>query len=123
MKIRLQSGSVRFRLRQTEVRALVATGRADEAVWLGKANFVNSLQLHEGVPALTLDGPTLVARIPAEDVRRWASGDAVGLSYTLPEGTRLLVEKDWACLEPVAGESNDDTFARPAAPSMGRRTP
>lgn len=105
------------------MRALVATGRAEEAVLLGKARWVNSLQLHEGLPSLTLDGSTMVARVPAEDARRWASGDAVGLSYTLPEGTRLLVEKDWACLEPVPGESDDDTFARPAAPSMERRTP
>lgn len=113
VKIRLQRGSVRFRLRQGDVKSLVDSGRADEPVRLGGAEFVSTLQLGEGPASLRLDGARLVASIPAADARPWAAGNEVGLYYTMPEGTRLLVEKDWACLEPAAGESNDGAFPRP----------
>ena len=115
MKIRFQRGSVRFRLRQGEVRSLVETGRLAESVAVGNAAFVAALEVGGDAPSLALDGSRLVARIPSVDARRWASDDSVGLSYGLPEGTRLLVEKDWACLEPVTGDDNGDTFARPTA--------
>ncbi len=115
MKTRFQRGSIRFRLRQGEVRSLVETGRFEESVAVGDAILVHLLELGGPSPSLALEGSRLVARIPAVDARRWASDDSVGLCYELPEGTRLLVEKDWACLEPAAGDDNRDTFARPTA--------
>ena len=95
------------------MRSLVDAGRAEERVAVGPAAFVFSLVVHDGPPSLALEGSGLVARIPAGDARSWAGGDGVGLRYELPEGSRLLVEKDWACLEPEDGETNADTFARP----------
>ena len=114
MKIRFQRGSVRFRLKQGEVRSLVETGRVEEPVALGDVVFVQSLELGGDAPTLAFEGSRLAARIPAADARRWASDDSVGLCYEMPEGTRLLVEKDWACLEPADGDANADTFARPS---------
>lgn len=115
MKIRLQTGSVRFRLRQSEVKNLIATGHAVEILTLSHGTLENLLELGDGPPEVILLGAGLVTRIPAVDVRRWAEGCDVGLRYTLPTGTQLLVEKDWACLEPTPGESNEDTFARPGS--------
>ena len=99
MKIRLQTGSVRFRLRQCEVKNLIATGHVIETLSLSQGTLNNLLELSEGRPEVTLVGAGLIARIPAVDARRWAEGDGVGLRYTLPLGTQLLVEKDWACLD------------------------
>jgi len=113
MKIRFQRGSVRFRLRQGEVRTLVGMGRAEESVAIGNEVLVHSLVLHAGPPGLAIEGAGLVARVPVEDARAWATGTEVGLRYELTGGTRLLVEKDWACLEPAAGDGDDDTFPRP----------
>jgi hypothetical protein len=119
MKIRLQHGSVRFRLRQGDARVLVTQGRVEETVSLCDNMLVCCLELHEGRPSITLHGARLTARIPAAEARSWHSGDQVGLYYTPASGTRLVVEKDWACLEPAPGETNEDTFARPRADRAG----
>ena len=113
MKIRLQTGSVRFRLRQSDVKNLIATGHLIEGISLSHGTLENLLALSDGPPEVILTSAGLVAQIPAIDARRWAEGRDVGLRYTLPTGTQLLVEKDWACLEPTPDMSNEDTFARP----------
>ena len=113
MKIRLQRGSVRFRLRQGEARALVESGAIVESVDLGPTAFVGAIELHDGPAAVTLEGGCLTARVPSLAARTWQSGAEVGLNYVLPGGTRLLIEKDWACLEPAVGETNADVFPRP----------
>ncbi len=123
MKIRFQRGSVRFRLRQGDLRTLVSAGRTEETVSLGGRDLVHALELHDGPAAVTLDGARFVARLPATDAHAWAESDAVGLDYALAGGTRLLVEKDWACLEPAPGETNDGTFARPEPIPANCRTP
>lgn len=114
MKVRLQSGSLRFRLRQSEAGRLAAEGALSETLALGGGDFALCLRTHEAAASAELAGAKLTAFIPVGDVRRWLTGSEVGLYYTLPGGTRLLVEKDWACLEPVPGESNVDTFPRPS---------
>lgn len=116
MKIRFQSGSIRFRLRQREVQSLIQTGIATESVRLGTATFSCTLKTGTGSTELALTPSGIQASIPSDDARRWASHGEVGLYYTLPEGTRLMVEKDWACMEPSPGDSNEDTFPRPGTP-------
>lgn len=114
MKIRLQSGSIRFRLRQRDVQSLVQNGSAAETVRLGTSVFTCALNATEAQPGLEQTPGGIQARVPGADVARWAASNDVGIYYTLPEGTRLIVEKDWACMEPTPGDSNDDTFPRPA---------
>lgn len=113
MKIRLQSGSIRFRLRQRDVQCLLENGIATELVQLGDTALSCSLEIGEGSAQLSLTPTGIRAEVPGADVRRWASSGDVGLYYPLAEGTRLMVEKDWACMEPSPGDSNDDTFPRP----------
>lgn len=115
MKIRLQSGSIRFRLRQRDVQCLLQTGIATVSVRLGDADFSCILEIGVGSPGISLTPSGIRARVSGDDARRWASGGEVGLYYTLPEGTRLMVEKDWACMEPSPGDSNEDTFPRPGS--------
>lgn len=116
MKIRFQSGSIRFRLRQREVQSLILTGIATESVRLGDASFSCTLEVGTGSTGLSLTPSGIRASVPSDDAQRWASNGDVGLYYTLPEGTRLMVEKDWACMEPSPGDSNEDTFPRPGTP-------
>jgi len=115
MKIRLQSGSIRFRLRQRDVQSLIQNGSATEFVHLGDTAFSCALEIGQGSAKLSLTPTGIRALVPGDDARRWANGGDVGLYFTLPEGTRLMVEKDWACMEPSPGDSNDDTFPRPGS--------
>lgn len=119
MKIRFQRGSVRFRLRQREVRMLVEEGRVVEEIQLDNALLRQILETGDAPPSVEIDGATVRARIPVADTRAWQSGDEAGLYYNLPGGTRLMVEKDWACIELPPGESNEDTFARPEQDTGG----
>lgn len=114
MKIRLQRGSIRFRLRKGDVQSLTQCGRTEEQVNLGGSDFTVSLQIRPGSPAVSWDATGIVASIPEPDARGWAASEAVGLRYSLDGGTTLLVEKDWACMELAPGETNEDTFPRPA---------
>lgn len=122
MKIRLQKGSLRFRLRQADAQTLATSGLVREDVAVGTQTFSSTLELCDGSPELVLDGPRLIARIPGADARRWHTGAEVGLYYSLPEGTRLMVEKDWPCLDPAPGENEDDTFVRPSTPRLTERS-
>lgn len=113
MKIRLQTGSIRFRLRQRDVQSLVQNGSATETVRLGIGLLTCKLEVTKAQPEVAWTPRGIEALVPGADVERWAANTEVGIYYTLPEGTRLIVEKDWACMEPAAGESNEDTFPRP----------
>lgn len=113
MKLRMSSNSIRFRLRQGEVRQLAEVGLVETNVALVNGTMSCSLRLFEGAAQASLTEMQLSVRIPAEDAKRWAASTEVGLSYPLAGGTRLDVEKDFACLEPRAEEANADTFPRP----------
>lgn len=113
MKIRLQNGSVRFRLRRGDAEKLVTQGRVEESIRLCDQTLVCSLELRDGPPSLALRGAQFTTSIPETDARRWQASDEVGLYYTLATGTRIAIEKDWACLEAVSGETNEDTYSRP----------
>ena len=123
MKIRLQSGSVRYRLRQSDAKNLVMQGIVEESIALGDQTLVCSLELYDGPPSLELQGAKFKAAIPQEDTRRWQASDEVGIYYTTATGTRIAVEKDWACLEPVSGETNEDAFERPKKASHSTAEP
>lgn len=115
VKLRLNQDSIRFRLRQGDVQKLMAEGRLESAVALDDAAFGFALQLHEGPATAGLAGGRLLVCVPLIEAREWATTDRVSLSLSLATGTRLLVEKDFACHEPHPGETNEGTFPRPAA--------
>ena len=115
VKLRLNEDSIRFRLRQSDVQALLVAGWAESSVALSGLALGFGLRLREGEADVTLEGSRLTVFVPVADAQRWASAETVGLEYILRSGTRLLVEKDFACLEPRPGESNEGTFARPVS--------
>jgi len=122
MKLRLSSDSIRIRLRQGEVRHLAEVGWVETRVALANGTLICSLRLLEGPAEASLSERHLALCIPSAEGKCWAASTEVGLVYTLASGTRLLVEKDFACLEPREGETNADTFPRPhgdGAPCRG----
>jgi hypothetical protein len=63
------------------------------------------------------DGTSIEVLAPNGLIERWAAGDDVGFEaqQDVPGGEplRILVEKDWNCLTPRAGEDDSDSFANP----------
>lgn len=121
MKLRIRDNALRLRLSVSEV-ACVAAGEtvAGRMPLPGGEALVYRLMAGE-LPGATLVDTVLSVSFPPDALRDWASGDAVSLSGQCEASgnmLELLVEKDFACLSPRAGNDDDDTFAHPEAGSQ-----
>ncbi len=121
MKLRIKGDSVRLRLTQGEVRSLEQQGAVTDAVHFtpdSKLEYrVRRDPAVETLAANFRDG-LLEVRIPDGVALEWCRSQLVTLEYTrsAPEGElRLVVEKDFACLAPRAGEDESDHFPHPDA--------
>lgn len=123
MKLRLQSNSVRLRLKRGEVDQIVKLGRVEETIIVGDtedAVFVYTLESSPKVfaPTVSLKKNHMVIEVPRDTAVHWATGDDIGIEATLSVGggreLRVLVEKDFACLDGNE-EQNRDTFPNPLA--------
>lgn len=124
MKVRFRGDAVRVRLTQSEVAAL---GRGEDVVAATRFGDGEGLRFRvrpaaDGDATATFAGHTVTIRLPAAETRQWADTDRVTLaaSQPLPGGGALaiVVEKDFACLAPRAGDDDRDTFPHPES---GRR--
>jgi hypothetical protein len=123
MKLRLQSKSIRLRLKRHEVEQLAKTGRMEEKIIMGSGiddTFQYALESSSAIstPRAFLKKKGILIEVPVETVSRWASGDEVGIDASLPTGDQeqlqVLIEKDFACLNGTE-EQNFDTFPNPLA--------
>lgn len=118
MKIRILDDSIRLRLDRSEVAAIAQGDSVDCATHFpGGTTLHYRLRVDEDVSATFSDGAIEVS-IPQAAARHWALTDSeVSLQRRLPAGGHelsLLVEKDFECLEPRAGEGQSNRFPNPA---------
>ncbi|MDB5325402.1 MAG: hypothetical protein JWM57_971 [Phycisphaerales bacterium] len=121
MKIRIRGQSLRFRLGQSEVQAL-ANGQAVEESIVLVRGVTHSYAIRPAAVdsiGLTVDGTTVIVALPKRDIAGWAETDAVGLRAELDiadkTSLRVLIEKDFACIENESGEPQEDAFPNPSA--------
>jgi hypothetical protein len=123
MKLRLQYNSIRLRLKRSEVEQFARLGRVEERIVLGSshdANFHYTLEAASAVPSLevVVTARSIIVRVPIRDAVRWASTDEVSIEDRLSVGgpvtLRILIEKDFACLDGTE-EQNADSFPNPLA--------
>src|SRR5476651_1681215 len=93
MKLRLQSNSIRLRLKRSEVEQLAKTGGVEEKIIMGGGlgdTFHYALQSSHAVfaPQALLEKKGILVLVPVETVSRWAAGDEVGIEAILPVGDR-----------------------------------
>jgi len=64
-------------------------------------------------------GDEIIVSVPREEGMRWADSEQVSLEATLnngePEPLQVLIEKDFVCLKPRAGEDESELFPNPQA--------
>jgi hypothetical protein len=114
MKLRIRGNTLRYRLTQGEVAAL-AEGRAVvEEVVFGEGRFTYEIVAGKGAPGMDVHASAwrISVVIPGELARAWGESEEVGLSADA-NGIKLVVEKDFACLKPRAGEEDADAFPNP----------
>jgi hypothetical protein len=121
MKLRIHDDSVRLRVTVSETRRL-----ADGLAVTSRTRFPGGTVLRCNLepadvprPDVRLEATTLRVRVPRDEVLRWArQPELVSLHASVASGEAaldLLVEKDFACLAPRAGDDATDLFVNPAA--------
>ena len=112
-----------MRLTRGEVRRLAETGSVEESIEFGVKDgevFVYALAVDPGNERFhaALENNKITIFLPEKEVLEWAETEQVGLETEQPVGDggkslRILIEKDFACLAPRAGEDETDNFPHP----------
>lgn len=119
MKLRIHDDSIRLRLTQSEV-GRIAAGLDVESV----CRFPDGTRLTYAL--VVADAPAIVARLgaarveivlPRLEATRWATRSAIALRRDPHDndGLEILVEKDFACIEPRDDDAAADLFPNPKA--------
>jgi hypothetical protein len=123
VKLRLQFNSVRFRLKRREVDQLARSGRVEEKIFIGSGedetfDYVVESTAAVSSPRATVTARGIVVQVPSHEVMKWASTDQIGIEGRQPveseTSLRILVEKDFACID-GNDQENADTFPNPLA--------
>jgi hypothetical protein len=120
MKLRLKGNSVRIRLDRRDIERLIDEGRVDDAVRFGPGlAFSYAVEIGPAPrerPRASYAPGHLLIQINPEDAEEWLAGDRVGFDHLQDvEGgvVRVLLEKDFACIDRPLGEEADDAYAFP----------
>jgi len=123
MKLRLQFNSIRLRLKRSEVDRFIRTGQIEERIMSGtsdRESFYYLLEANDAVsaPKGCIASNGVVVQVPTADALKWALTNQIGIEgeQTIDSKTslRILVEKDFACID-GSEEQNADTFPNPLA--------
>jgi hypothetical protein len=118
MKLRIRGNSIRLRLSQGEVERFARDGKVEESVEFapGTRLFTYALESddrREEVVAEYADD-RLCIYVPGQVAKDWVGSEQVGFgSSEGGVGPGIMVEKDFACLTPRAGEDESDMFPHP----------
>jgi hypothetical protein len=126
MKMRIRGSSIRLRLSQREIETLAERGLVEDAIAfppvVGPASrlvYALSVSNELQAPVARFEGARIEVMLPAKVAARWTSSEEVGVEAEEPlaDGSvlRILVEKDFACLKPRAGEDDADAYPNPGA--------
>lgn len=120
MKIRIARNSIRFRLKQAEVESFSKRNSITEMVEFGispQDRLSFTLEQAEGDAfAITLTDHAITLRVPAQLAAKWTGTEMVGFEESVDTGkgktVKVLVEKDFACLDKGEAE-NEGTYPNP----------
>lgn len=122
MKLRIRGNSIRLRLSQTEVAGLEDSGRVTDQIVFGPgAQLAYALVVDKAIDVTqaAFEDGTITVAIPGDVMATWLDPAEVSIhgSQPLAEGEPLeiLVEKDFACLEPREGEDQENLFVNPGS--------
>ena len=124
MKLRIQGDSIRLRLTVGEVAAIGRGEAVRETTHLEGERFGYSLTplADATVVAAAFDGGLMRVTLPTRMAQRWAETEEVSL-HGAAGAVSILVEKDFDCLEPRAGDEKLDTFPNPKAHPAATEAP
>lgn len=123
MKLRIRGNSLRLRLNQQELTQLAETGRVEDQIKFGPGDenglrYSLTSQSQDTRLRAEFSSGHIQVYARTDDVQRLAQTEEVGLedAQDLPGSDnqlRLLVEKDFACLQTRPGEDDVHAFTNP----------
>jgi hypothetical protein len=122
MKLRLSGHSLRLRLGPSEVARLAEGGRVEEVVEFGPdqgqaLRYSIESSTSTPRPIATLEPNSIHIRLPAESAKRWAKSADVGIEAEQSVGAdrvlKLLIEKDFECLDAPGVQEQIDVYPHP----------
>ena len=122
MKLRLKHNSIRFRLTKSEIALLEQSGCVRETIDVGATfggEFAYVLKVDPEIQVVKAEfvGRTITVSLSKAAADSLTKTDQVGIEFEQAvsgSGPLLLVvEKDFACLEPRHGEDQSDNFPHP----------
>lgn len=123
MKLRTRRNSIRLRLSRGEVATFAERGEVRETITFGPgpdARLTYAVVASPTAAAIgaRIEGGAIVVEVPSAVARAFVEPDRVGVEGAQPTGTAedaltILLEKDFACLAPRAGEDDADAFPNP----------
>lgn len=123
MKIRIKGNSLRLRLTQTEVIRFLENGEVAETIQFGVAEnqklIYQLAKYSKKEIGVAYQPGKIVVLIPNAMALDWAQSEKVGMNSILAIDDQttltILVEKDFQCMKPRAGEDENDLFINPQA--------
>jgi hypothetical protein len=122
MKLRIKGNSLRLRLGQSEVRRLAEEGSIEELTVFGPSRkqhfgYVLCSSSEELAVSARIADQRIVVCAPADIVQRWVTTDQVSIDALQHTGEggelRILIEKDFECVDGAEDESQEDAFPNP----------
>jgi hypothetical protein len=122
MKLRIRSNSVRVRVDRRDLAELLDRGRVLDVLCFGPGSahtFTYAVMIGAAPPGRMFAdyaSGLLVLTIDPVTAEVWAAGDRVGFDQeqAVEGGTvRVILEKDFACLDRPAGDEAEDAWAFP----------
>ena len=116
MKIRIKGNSIRLRLSQEQVTALVNEGSVTQSCELvgGVFNYkISNADVNE--ISVKISGSEIECVMPSTLLEGWDTDTRVGFDHEMPNGTFVLVEKDFKCLIERTHEDETDLYPNPRA--------
>src|SRR4051794_37691671 len=114
MKLRLRHNMVRLRLTQSEVAQLRDVGSVEEHVDFGPGSRLTyriDSSSDQVLPSAEFRNGNILLSVPRAMVNEWADSTQIGMESD--GAIRVLIEKDFKCLDPADPEENLDTFPNP----------
>lgn len=127
MKLRIRGNSIRMRVSRSEVERIAAGASCEDQIrFAGGGALKYRVEVTANGPlAAVLAGTDITLRVPRAAVDRWADPAEVSIAgeQALEDGdsVSILLEKDFACLVPRAGEDDSDLFPNPTEPAPSSR--
>lgn len=118
MKLRIKGDTIRLRLTQSEVQRFGSKGNLMEKTHFGHSVLSYSLQQKpSGNLEALFNGNQLRVYIPSDIAENWVNSDQVSLTNEVKlkanRSLRILVEKDFKCLDERLNEDESDNFPNP----------